>query len=84
MALPSLGVIVDNVIPKQGTRFWEDSVMGYHLEGPLARYTVSSASPRHDGEYAPSPLVDLIRVGVNALSRLPLTQHHDGQGRRHG
>lgn len=43
--------------------------MGYHLEGPLGRFTVSSASPRRDGEHAPSPLIDLIRVGVSALSR---------------
>ena len=84
MALPSLDGTVDNVIPKQGTRFWEDSVMGYHLEGPLGRYTVCSASPRRDGEHAPSPLVDLIRVGVSALSRLPHTQHTGGSGRRHG
>lgn len=56
--------------------------MGYHLEGPLGRYTVSSASPRRDGEHAPSPLVDLIRVGVSALSRLPLA-HLDGSDRRH-
>lgn len=57
--------------------------MRHHLEGPLGRYTVSAASPRRDGEHAPSPLIDLIRVGVSALSRLPHT-HHDGSGRRHG
>ncbi|MGG5257516.1 hypothetical protein [Phycicoccus avicenniae] len=58
--------------------------MGHHLEGPLGRYTISSAPSRRDDADAPSPFVDLIRVGVSALARRPNGhQVAEGRGRHH-
>ena len=66
------------------SELWEVSAMGYHLDGPLGRFTECLDSPRRDGEPAPatSPLRDVLLVGLTALgARL---QHESGgpHGRR--
>ena len=67
-----------------GPQLREVSAMGYHLDGPLGRFTECLDSPRRDGEPAPatSPLRDILLVGLTALgARL---QHESGgpHGRR--
>ncbi len=43
--------------------------MGYHLDGPMGRFTECTATPRRDSEPAPatSPIRDIVLVGLTAL-----------------